>query len=51
MHKKSHLRCKIRSGSIATAADAIPKVIGLLLFQGFKDAVTGVPKELAERLL
>lgn len=34
----------------ATTADAIPKVIGLLFFQSLKDAVAGVPKELADRI-
>jgi hypothetical protein len=34
----------------ATTADAIPKAIGLLFFHGLKDAVAGVPKELADRI-
>jgi hypothetical protein len=34
----------------ATASDAIPKVIGLLFFHSLKDAVAGVPKELADRI-
>jgi hypothetical protein len=34
----------------ATTADAIPKAIGLLFFQSLKDAVAGVPRELADRI-
>jgi hypothetical protein len=33
-----------------TTADVIPKIIGLLFFQSLKDAVAGVPKQLANRI-